>query len=116
MAAILQYLAICPEVQGPLFILIDSHHQSTEHFVKDGALLAAAKIDQQGYSRLSSQISAGTLVAQARLPGHIITILGHWNSDTYLLYIHTTGKFGHCSPSHHLLGSGKVPTTVLVIH
>ena len=50
-------------------------------------ILAEANVDQTAYSGHSFCIGAATSAARARIPAHVIKMLGHWESEAYLLYV-----------------------------
>ena len=111
-AAVLNYLAIHPLGEGPLFVRKESTPLTRESFVKGvRAALATANIDSKGYSGHSFRIGAAT--AAAGVPVHTMKMLGRWTSDAYLLYVRTPREtLASChsaSPSDNCVNSGACP-------
>lgn len=89
-AAILQFLAVRPPGEGPLFVWGDKSPLSRERFVlKVKEALSAAQLDHHMYSGHSFRIGAATSAATAGVPAYLIKMLGRWSSEAYQLYIRT---------------------------
>ena len=89
-APILNYLAVCPAVAGPLFICADGSPFMKSQFVAGvGHALAAAGLDPSKYSGHSFRIGAATSAAVVGIPDHLIKTLGRWEFSTNLTYICT---------------------------
>ena len=86
--AILSYLAIRPEGQGPLFVTADSKPVTKQRFIrKIREVLAKAGIDASGYKGHSFRIGAATTAAACGLNEGMIKTLGRWASSAYQVYI-----------------------------
>ncbi len=90
-AAVLGYLAIRPEVPGPLFIYEDGTPLSRSRLVQAvrSALASIGTIDLARYTGHSFRIGAATAAAQAGIPDSMIQTLGRWKSSAFLTYIRT---------------------------
>ena len=89
-SALLNYLAIRPPGEGPLFTHQSGTPLSRDQFVRGvKAALSAAHIAHEHYSGHSFRIGAATAAAAAGVPAHIIKMLGRWSSEAYLLYVRT---------------------------
>ena len=87
-AAILSYLAMRPQSQGPLFIFEDGAPLTRANLVTHlrGAL-SQAGIDASHYAGHSFRIGAATAAAQAGYSDSFIQALGRWKSAAFhLLY------------------------------
>ena len=89
-SALLNYLAIRPPGQGPLFTHQSGTALTRDQFVRGVKVaLSAARIAHENYSGHSFRIGAATAAAAAGVPAHIIKMLGRWSSQAYLLYVRT---------------------------
>lgn len=89
-SALLKYLEVRGKREGPLFVRTDGSPLSRDYLVrKVQQALALAGIDRGSYSGHSFRIGAATSAAAAGVPSHLIKALGRWNSEAYMLYIHT---------------------------
>ena len=102
-AALLNYLAIRPAAEGPLFIHANGTPLLKRQFVAGvRKALAAAGMDSSAYSGHSFRIGAATSAAAAGIPDHLIKTLGRWESSAYQLYIRTPRQ-SLTSVSHQLM-------------
>ena len=89
-AAILNYLAVRPQGEGPLFVHRDGSPLLKQQFITGvRQALSAAGLDPSLYSGHSFRIGAATTAAAAGIPDHLIKTLGRWESSAYLLYVRT---------------------------
>ena len=89
-AAVLAYLAIRPQLPGPLFIFRDGSYLTRDRLVVHlRAGLRQAGIDPSRYSGHSFRIGAATTAAQAGVEDTFIKMLGRWESAAYQKYIRT---------------------------
>ena len=89
-AAMMAYLAIRGNGDGPLFRFNSGQPLTRERFVaKVREALAASGIDQNKYTGHSFRIGAATTAAQCGITDSTIQLLGRWESTAYLLYIRT---------------------------
>lgn len=92
-SAILHYLSVCPNHNGPLLIHADGSPLSREQFVRMvKTVLSAAKINSSSYSRHSFWIGAATAAAAVGVLTHFIKMLERWQSKEYQLYVHIPWK------------------------
>ena len=102
-AALLNYLAIRPAAEGPLFIHANGTPLLKRQFVAGvRKALAAAGMDSSAYSGHSFRIGAATSAAAAGIPDHLIKTLGRWESSAYQLYIRIPRQ-SLTSVSHQLM-------------
>ena len=88
--AVLQYLALCPPGQGPLFIFHDHSPLSCTRLVLHmREALSQAGVDTSLFSGHSFRIGAASTAAQAGLNDSLIQTLGRWKSSAFLAYIRT---------------------------
>ena len=89
--AVLGYLAIRPNVPGPLFIFQDGLPLSRSRLVQAvrAALTSIGTIDLSRYAGHSFRIGAATTAARAGIPDSMIQTLGRWKSAAFLSYIRT---------------------------
>ena len=89
-AAVLGYMAVRPQVEGPLLVHEDGSPLTRDQFVKlvRGALRVAG-IDNSAYAGHSFRIRAATAAAAAGVPAHFIKMLGRWESNAYQVYLRT---------------------------
>lgn len=86
--AILHYLSIRPDGQGPLFVSSDLKPITKRLFVsKIREVLAKAGIDASGYKGHSFRIGAATTAAACGLNEGLIKALFRWSSCAYQVYI-----------------------------
>ena len=87
-AALLQYLAIRPSGEGPLFVMEDSKVITKSLFItKIRQVLAKAGMDASTYKGHSFRIGAATTAAACGLNEGLIKTLGRWSSNAYQTYI-----------------------------
>ena len=85
---LLNYLAIGPTQDGPLFVLEDSRFRLKDLLVQRVCLaLSAQGVDSSSYSGHSFRISAATTVAACGIEDSLIKVLGRWSSSASQLYI-----------------------------
>ena len=88
--ALLAFIAIRPEVNGPLFVFKDGSFLTRDRLVAHvRQSLSAAGIDTKGYSGHSFRIGAATTAAMAGIEDSSIKILGRWESSAYQCYLQT---------------------------
>lgn len=86
--AILHYLTVRPDGQGPLFVMSDLKPVTKRLFIcKIREVLAKAGIDASGYKGHSFRIGAATTAAACGLNEGLIKALGRWSSCAYQVYI-----------------------------
>ena len=86
--AVLAFMAIRPDISGPLFVRADGSPLSQEFLVQSvRTALAGTGLDIAGYNGHSFQIGAASTAAQAGLPDSFIQSLGCWKSAAFLNYI-----------------------------
>ena len=86
----LNFLAVRPPGEGPLFVHADGTPLLKQQFVaRVRRALSSSGIDPSHYSGHSFRIGAATTAAAAGVPDHVIKTLGRWESSAYLLYIRT---------------------------
>ena len=86
--AMLGYLAIRPEGQGPLFVTSNQKPVTKRQFMsKIQKVLGEAGIDASGYKGHSFRIGAATTAAACGLNEGLIKALGRWSSCAYQVYI-----------------------------
>ena len=86
--AILQYLAIRPPTEGPLFITEQGSPLTKQLFIRRiREALHQANIDSSHYKGHSFRIGAATTAAVCGLNEGPIKALGRWSSAAYQLYI-----------------------------
>lgn len=87
-SARMEYMAICPQTDGPLFITKQprSINQSLLCQQSKGDLVKAG-IDATHYKGHSFRIGAATTAATCGLSESLIKSLGRWSSSAYMLYI-----------------------------
>ena len=89
-AAILNYMAVHPRVDGFLLVHDDGSPLTRDQFVRlVKKALCSANIDDTGYSGHSFRIGAATVAAAAGVPAHFIKMLGRWESSAYQVYLQT---------------------------
>ena len=111
-SAILNYMAIHPEGEGPLLVLRDGRPLLKEVSIrKVRAALEAAGIDRRSYSGHSFRIRVATSAAALGAPAHLIKAMGQWTSEAYQLYIHTPPHLDRSS-SGRLSNPGTSPSII----
>ena len=89
-SALLNFMAVRPQGEGPLFVHEDGSPLTRSHFVQlTKHALRLANMDATGYSGHSFRIGAATAAAAAGVPAHFIKMLGRWQSEAYHAYIRT---------------------------
>ena len=80
--AILGYLAIHPQGEGPLLVWGDHTPLRQDRFVQETrAILREAGFDPSQYSGHSFRIGAATSAATRGVPDHLIKTLGRWHTS-----------------------------------
>ena len=88
--ALLHFMAIRPNVRGPLLVHADGSPLTRHQFVRMvKRALRSAKIDATAYSGHNFRIGAASAAATAGVPVYFIKMLGRWESEAYHLYILT---------------------------
>ena len=88
--AILNYLAIRPAAQGPMFIFDNGQYLSRQKLVQSlNHTLVAAGIDPEFYKGHSFRIGAATTASALGVQDSLIQKMGRWTSDAFRLYIRT---------------------------
>ena len=89
-AAMLGYLAIRPNTNGPLFVFSDGSTLSRTRLVQSlRQALTTAGVDVSRYNGHSFRIGAATTVARAGMSDSLIKTLGRWRSSAFTVYIRT---------------------------
>ena len=89
-AALLNFMAVRPQGDGPLFVLENSSPLTRDKFVRMTKFaLQLANFDASAYSGHSFRIGAATAAAAAGVPPYFIRMLGRWKSEAYQSYIRT---------------------------
>ena len=89
-AAILRYVAIRGDGQGPFFRFVDGSPLTKARFVaRVRDALTRAGYACQDYAGHSFRIGAATTAAAAGIPDSTIQALGRWSSAAFLRYIRT---------------------------
>lgn len=89
-SALLKFLEVRGNQEGPLFVLQDGSPLSRDYLVRRmRQALSLAGIEQGSYSGHSFRIGAATSAAAAGVPSHLIKALGRWSSEAYMVYIRT---------------------------
>lgn len=87
-AAILQYLAVRPRDEGPLFITSQGEPLTKSAFMNEvREVLGSAGLDTSHYKGHSFRIGAATTAAACGLSEGLIKALGRWSSGAYQSYI-----------------------------
>ena len=88
-AAVLGYMAVCPQVQG-LLLVHDGSPLTRDQFVRlVRNALRVAGIDNSAYASHNFKIGTATAAAAAGVPAHFIKMLGRWESNAYQVYLRT---------------------------
>ena len=88
--ALLHFMAIRPNIDGPLLVHADGSPLTRDQFVRMvKRALHSANIDATAYSGHSFRIGAASSAAAAGVPAYFIKMLGRWESEAYHLYIRT---------------------------
>ena len=83
-------MAVCPAVQGPLFIEVDGTPLTRDKLVTAvRQALQQAGVQSARYSGHSFRIGAATTAAQAGVEDSMVKMLGRWESSSYQHYIQT---------------------------
>ena len=89
-AAVLAYVVSRGSTPGPFFRCEDGSPLTKPRFVERVRVaMAAAGIEERGYSGHSFRIGAATAAAEAGLEDSVIQALGRWSSSAFLRYIRT---------------------------
>ena len=89
-SALLNFMAVRPQGEGPLFVHKDKSPLTRSQFVQlTKRALRLANVEAAGYSGHSFRIGAATAAAAAGVPAYFIKMLGRWQSDAYHTYIRT---------------------------
>ncbi len=87
-AAILGYMAIRPQCEGPLLVWGDHTLLRQDRFAQaTRAILREAGFNPSQYSGHSFRIEAATSAVARGVPDHLIKTLERWQSEAYQLYI-----------------------------
>lgn len=89
-SAVLPFLAVRGNQQGPLFLLNDGRmltRQLFSTFLDD--ILKELQLNQSHFNTHSFRIGAATTAKEAGVDDTYIKMLGRWQSDTYQQYIRT---------------------------
>ena len=87
-AAVMAYLAVRGDGEGPLFKFADGRCLTKERFTRRiREALAALGLRSADYAGHSFRIGAATTAAQVGLEDSTIRTLGRWKSDAYLSYV-----------------------------
>jgi hypothetical protein len=87
-SAVLSYLAIRPDTQGPLFVTAEGKPMTKQRFIgRIRDILSRAGVDATGYKGHSFRIGAATTAAACGLNEGLIKALGRWSSCAYQVYI-----------------------------
>lgn len=89
--ALLPYLAVRGNQEGPLFIMADGRRLTRQLFSDSlDNILASLCLDSGEYNTHSFRIGAATSASEAGIPDSTIMMLGRWQSNAYQRYIKTT--------------------------
>ena len=89
--ALLPYLVVRGNLEGPLFIMADGRRLTHELFSNSlDTILAKLRINSGEYNTHSFRIGAATSASEAGIPDSTIMMLGRWQSNAYQRYIKTT--------------------------
>ena len=89
--ALLLYLAVRGNQEGPLFIMVDGRRLIRQLFSDSlDNILVSLCLDSGEYNIYSFRIGAATSASEARIPDCTIMMLGRWESNAYQRYIKTT--------------------------
>ena len=92
-SAMLAYLAVQGDKEGPLFQFYDGRSLTREHLVQAvHKALTKAGFDHQFYAGHSFRIGAAMTAAHCGIPDSVIQTLMRWKSSAYMLYIRTPQK------------------------
>ncbi len=84
-----------------LFVLPSGQMMTRSFFVSSlRHLLQRLGLPQDLYCGHSFRSGAATSAARAKIPDHLIRVLGRWNSDCYQRYIHTPTAHIHWAQQH----------------
>ena len=87
-AAILAYLALRGNIQGPLFRFQNGSALTKDHFITAvREVLQTTGIEANSYSGHSFRIGAATTAASMGVEDSMIKALGRWNSNAFQAYI-----------------------------
>ena len=90
LVAVLSYMAMRQQGEGPLFQFRDGRPLTRERFVaKVWEVLQDIGIDQTKYCGHSFRIGAATTAARKGIQDSLIKTLGRWESVAYQLYVRT---------------------------
>ena len=88
--AVLAYMAIRPQVPGPLFVYSDGTPLTRARLVTEvRAALTGDGMDLSRYTGHSFRIGAASSAARAGIPDSLIQTLGRWRSSAFQRYIRT---------------------------
>ena len=89
--ALLPYMAVRGNQEGPLFIMADGRRLTRQLFSDSlDNILASLSLDSDEYNTHSFRIEAATSASEAGIPDSTIMMLGRWQSNTYQHYIKVT--------------------------
>ena len=89
--ALLSYMAVRGNQEGPLFIMADGRRLIRQLFSDSlDNILASLRLDSSEYNTHSFRIGAVTSASEAGIPDSTIMMLGRWQSNAYQCYIKTT--------------------------
>ena len=89
--ALLPYMAVRGNQEGPLFIMADGRRLTCQLFSDSlDNILASLRLDSGEYNTHSFRIGAATSASEAGIPDSTIMMLGRWQSNAYQRYIKTT--------------------------
>ena len=111
--ALLPYLAVRGNQDGPLFIMADGRRLTRQSFSDSlDNILASLCLTSGEYNTHSFRIGAATSASEAGIPDSTIMMLGRWQSNAYQRYIKTTPEklaqlsqmlaTGRCTPRNKL--------------
>ena len=88
--ALLPYLAVHGQYNGPLFILENGKYLTRQCLcTMPSGLLTELHIDSLKYNTHNFRIGAATTARQANIPDTLIQFMGRWKNNEYLTYLET---------------------------
>ena len=88
--AMIRYLAVRPNTQGPLFRFANGRFLTRAHIT---SLLVTSFPNNPRISSHSFRRGGATALARVGTPDYIVQLLGRWQSDAYLSYISLPDNF-----------------------
>ena len=89
--ALLAFIAIRPEVNGPLFVFKDGSFLTRDRLVAH--VRQSFKCCRNRHERLLWPLDAATTAAMAGIEDSVIKMLGRWESSAYQRYLQTPREF-----------------------